>query len=245
MESGFPTPPRGKLAVEYLGHSGIVLVSDQGTKVAIDPYLTDTVPLTRISPVVCLPEDLNVDHVLLTHDHSDHTDPNTCLPIMRTRAVSFWGPPSSMSVLRSSGARADRLHKLERGATVQLRDITVMAVHAQHTADSVGYVLRVSGRWVYHVGDTEEAPELYWLHDRHVELLFTCFSGRWEAIDATQAAALAKALDVRYVVPVHHDTFAENRADPESLISAVKSRPDCHAEVRVLRPGDRWVYPEG
>jgi L-ascorbate metabolism protein UlaG (beta-lactamase superfamily) len=244
MESAFPTPPRGKLAVEYLGHSGVVLVSDRGMKVAIDPYLTDTVPLTRICPVVCLPEDLNVDHVLLTHDHSDHTDPNTCLPIMRTRSALFWGPPSSLSVLRAAGARADRLHRLDRGATVELGDITVMAVHAEHTADSVGYVLHVSGRWIYHVGDTEESPELYWLHDRAVEVLFTCFSGRWEAIDATQAAALAEALAVRYVVPIHHDMFAENRADPATLISAVTSRSGCDARVKVLRPGDRWVYPE-
>jgi L-ascorbate metabolism protein UlaG (beta-lactamase superfamily) len=221
----------------------VVLVSDKMTRIAIDPYLSDSVPLTRIAPVVCLPEDLEVDHVFLSHDHSDHTDPNTCIPLMRSRRVQFWGPASSMNVLRGAGARPDRLNRIDRGSTVQLGDVTVQAVHAQHTEDSVGYVVSLSGKSVYHTGDTEISEELFWLHSRSIDVMLACFSGRWEAMNATQAANLAEALHVDVTIPIHHDMFAENRADPETLVSAIKGRPASGARVEVLAPGDRWVYP--
>lgn len=240
----FPLPPAGRFALHYLGQSGVVLVSDRATRIAVDPYLSDSVPLTRVAPVACLPEDLEVDHIFLSHDHSDHTDPQTCLAVMRARHVQIWGPPSSMNVLRGAGARPDRLHPLERGATVSLRDVTVQAVHAQHTEDSVGYIVSLSGRTLYHTGDSELSEEMFWLHNREIDVMLTCFAGRWEAMTAGQAASLAEALRVDVVVPIHHDMFAENRSDPDTLVTAIKARPASRASVKVLKPGDRWVYPE-
>lgn len=242
-ESEFPSPPKGELALHYLGQGGFVVVSDQGTRIAVDPYLTDTVPLTRIAPVFLRPEDLSVDHVLLTHDHSDHTDPQTCIEIMRRRPVHFWGPSSSIGVLRTAGGRPDRLHRLERGGEALLGDVLVQAVHAEHTEDSVGYVMRVSGHTLYHTGDTLESDELYWLHDRGIEVVLSCFSGRWESMAPHQAAALASALRAQVVVPMHHDMFAENRADPALLVSAVASLPGWRPVVVVLPVGERWVFP--
>jgi L-ascorbate 6-phosphate lactonase len=239
----FRTPPRGHVALHYLGQGGFVVVSDQGTRVAIDPYLSDSVPLTRVTPIPVRPEDLEVAHVLLTHDHSDHTDPDTCIPLLRSRSVSFWGPASTLRVLRAAGAPPDRLREIERGGHVDIHDIHVEAVHAEHTEDSVGYVLAASKHNVYHTGDTVESPQLYWLHDRGIEVLITGFAGRWEAMEANQAAGLAEALGARVVIPMHYETFAENTADPARLVQAVQQRPTCRAWVRVLSLNERFLYP--
>lgn len=241
----FPAPPAGRFALHFLGQSGAVLVSDKATRIAIDPYLSDTVPLTRVAPVPYRPEDLEVDHIFLSHDHSDHTDPNTCVAVLRARrGVRFWGPPSSMNILRGAGVPPDRLNHLGRGETVSLGDVTVQAVHAQHTEDSVGYVITLSGKTVYHTGDSELSEELFWLHNRSIDVMLTCFGGRWEAMNAAEAASVAEALRVDVVVPTHYDMFAENRSDPEALVAALKARPAAGARVKVLTPGERWVYPE-
>ncbi len=245
LQSMFPTPPEGSVAIHFIGQGGVVLVSDQGTSVAIDPYLTNSVPLTRLAPIPCRPEDLEVAHVLLTHDHSDHTDPDTCIPLMRLREVGFWGPESSIRVLRSAGGRPDRLHAIARGDAFAIHDIEVQAVHAEHTQDSVGYILTVSGHTIYHTGDTTSAEELFWLHSRGVDVLLTVFAGRWEAMTAPEAAELADRLGVKLVIPMHFATFAENLSDPETLVQAVRSRQGCSATVRVLAVGERFVYPPG
>jgi L-ascorbate 6-phosphate lactonase len=239
----FRTPPQGHLALHYLGQSGFVVVSDRGTRIAIDPYLSDSVPLTRVSPIPVRPEDLGTSHVLLTHDHSDHTDPQTCLQLLRSRTVRFWGPPSALRVLRAAGAPPDSLMEVQRGCCAELGDIRVEAVHAEHTEDSVGYVIEASGHTIYHTGDTVECPQLFWLHDRGIDILLTGFAGRWEAMEATQAAGLAEALGVQVVVPMHYDTFAENQADPATLVHAVRQRRQCHAWVRVLALNERFLYP--
>lgn len=244
QEPEFRTPPRGHFALHYLGQSGVLAISDRGTRVAIDPYLSDSVPLTRVLPIPCRPEDLDVSHVLVTHDHSDHADVQTCRRMLASRSVTFWGPPAAIRLLRSSGIPPDRLRPLERGAHAQLGDITVEAVHAEHTEDSVGYVVGLSGHVLYHTGDTVDSEQLHWLHDRGIEVLLTGFAGRWEAMEANQAARLAEVLGVRIVIPMHYDTFAENLADPALLVQAVQQRRECHAWVRVLGLNERFLYPE-
>lgn len=150
---------------------------------------------------------------------------------------------STLRVLRAAGAPPDRLREIERGGHVDIHDIHVEAVHAEHTEDSVGYVLAASKHNVYHTGDTVESPQLYWLHDRGIEVLITGFAGRWEAMEANQAAGLAEALGARVVIPMHYETFAENSADPARLVQAVQQRPTCRAWVRVLSLNERFLYP--
>jgi L-ascorbate 6-phosphate lactonase len=244
MESVFAEPPAGRVGIHFLGQSGFVLVSDGGTRVAIDPYLTNTIPLHRVCPIVYGPEDLAVNHVLLSHDHSDHTDPETCMAVLRSRPVIFWGPASSMAVLRAAGAPPDRLHVLHRGETAQLGDVSLSAVHAEHTGDSLGFVLALSGRVLYHAGDSLESGELYWLHDRGIEVVMAPFSGRWDEMTATQAANLAHSLGARVVIPMSYNMFTEGWADPAALVSAIAGIPGSSVTVRVMTVGEGWTYPE-
>ena len=45
----------------FIGHSTFTLQTDDGTKLVIDPFLTDN-PVTEITP-----EDLEADFILVTH----------------------------------------------------------------------------------------------------------------------------------------------------------------------------------
>src|SRR3712207_8326534 len=76
---------RGALAFWGLGQVGVAIKGPGGV-LYIDPYLTDSDgeggSLERTFPPPLLPGEVtNAVAVLLTHDHIDHTDPGTVLPL--------------------------------------------------------------------------------------------------------------------------------------------------------------------
>src|SRR5207249_6229693 len=84
--------PEGHLAVWALGQSGFLLKGG-GHVVVIDPYLSNYVEeiapepkgaFARRVPIVARPEELDmVDLALSTHQHDDHCDPKTLIPLMQ------------------------------------------------------------------------------------------------------------------------------------------------------------------
>src|SRR5947208_7837225 len=77
----------------WLGQSGYLLVFGR-TRILIDPYLSDTLtakyantptPHVRISPRVIDPARLpRVDFVTSSHNHTDHLDAATIVPVLGT-----------------------------------------------------------------------------------------------------------------------------------------------------------------
>src|SRR5688572_33021309 len=113
-----PTP----WEIQYLGQVGFRL-SDGATTVVIDPYLSSSVDALpefpagywqRNYPPPVQARDLaNVDLVLCTHDHLDHTDPATLLEIARAAPhCVFAGPRPSVAVMLAAGLPAARTRVL-------------------------------------------------------------------------------------------------------------------------------------
>ena len=54
------------MEIRWLGHSAFEIISDDGVKILIDPFISN-------NPVCDVPvEELNPDIILITHGHSDH-----------------------------------------------------------------------------------------------------------------------------------------------------------------------------
>jgi L-ascorbate 6-phosphate lactonase len=81
----------------------------------IDPYLTDSdgegKRLERGFPPPLEPEEVtNASAVLLTHDHVDHTDPETLLPLASASPQArFVCPSTSRDTLVEAGLDRDRI----------------------------------------------------------------------------------------------------------------------------------------
>src|SRR5689334_17535112 len=91
--------PKNSVALWWLGQSGYIFKSPEGTLAAFDLYLTDScnglVPgldLKRRVPVLIEPEDVNVDIFACTHNHRDHTDPETIARLRNKDTARFIGP---------------------------------------------------------------------------------------------------------------------------------------------------------
>jgi L-ascorbate 6-phosphate lactonase len=265
--------PPGMLAIWALGQSGFILKGGQ-TVAYLDPYLTNSVDeagygpkgaFVRQFPAPLAPEEAaNAQVVFCTHEHVDHTDPQTLAPLARAspRALivcSSW----SRDMLLEKGVPSGRIlvPKLDEAQT--LGGLTFTAVPSAHyglDSDPVrghrwlGYVVEIGGVTLYHSGDTI-------LHDGLVERLkrrsvdVACLpvNGRdfWRErrgiignLDARESAELAATIGADVLIPMHNDMFALNHASPAELAD-VLDRHYPRQKFHWLQPGELYLYLKG
>ncbi|CAA9422350.1 MAG: hypothetical protein AVDCRST_MAG22-2668 [uncultured Rubrobacteraceae bacterium] len=267
MISGIDGLRVGERALAFwgLGQVGVAIKGPRGV-LYVDPYLTDSDggggSLERTFPPPLRPDEVtNADAVLLTHDHIDHTDPKTVLPLSeaspRARIVA---PSTSRDTLVEAGLEADRLVVPRIGEPVEVAGATVTAVPSAHTELEydperghayLGYVVECNGVTVYHAGDTVVYEGLIErLSAWKIDVAFVPINGRdffrtaqniIGNTDSREAAQLAEALDFGLIVPTHYDLFAFNGADPGHFVSYLYDLNPMRRH-KLLRPGELFYF---
>jgi L-ascorbate metabolism protein UlaG (beta-lactamase superfamily) len=247
-----------------LGQSGFLL-QWQGRHLLFDPYLSDSLtrkyaetdkPHVRMTERVIAPERLDfVDVVTSTHNHTDHLDAETLVPLLRANPrVVLVIPEANRQVV------AERLQcatawptGLNDGETVEVAGFRVSGVPAAHETleqddhgrhKFLGYVV-TAGPWtVYHSGDTLWYPQLVQkVGALRPRIALLPINGRAPErrvagnLDGREAAELAHALGVDWVIPCHYDMFEFNTATPEEFVSTCRRLEQPYA---ILRHGERW-----
>lgn len=257
--------PPGQLALWSLGQAGFV-IKGGSTLLCIDPYLSDAIaqqggPARRFPPPL---DPASLEHVQLvftTHEHADHTDPATLLPLLRAsaRAILVTSPQGREIALRS-GISESRIRVPRIGQSVEAGELTYTAipaahyqyeVNAQEQARWMGFLLKLNGVTLYHAGDTLVVPELLAaLAGIDLDLALLPINGRdyfreEHAIVGNlwprEAMQLAQRLAPRVLIGMHNDLFAENRVRPGLLFDELESLAPfqrCH----LLQPGELYLY---
>lgn len=214
------------MRVEWHGQSAFTLVAPEA-KVLIDPF-ADMSPLTEsrgmqfdYPPIKA--ED--VDLLLVTHEHADHNG---------VKAVG--GDPV---VLRSTAGRLES----------PLGEVLAIASeHDEEAGTARGpntiFVFTLDGVRVAHFGDfgqSELRPEQRAVLGG-VDLVFLPVGGG-PTIGAAQAAAIARDLSPRWVVPMHYRTskisFLETEGEFVGLMPAVERLSDPDFETSELPADER------
>src|SRR3954454_13518998 len=113
----FPVP-KNSVGIWALGQSGFIFKSYEGTLVSTDLYLTNScadlyrdsgLSLDRKLPVLIPPEEVDVDVFTCTHNHQDHTDPETIGRLRHKDTAQFVGPQPSCAVFRDQGIETGRI----------------------------------------------------------------------------------------------------------------------------------------
>ena len=253
------------LALWGLGQVGVAIKGPTGV-IYVDPYLTDSDgaggSLPRTFPPPVEPNEVtNADAVLLTHDHIDHTDPDTAIPLAQASPrARFVAPSTSRDTLVKAGLEADRIVVPGVGEPVEAAGATVTAVPSAHTEleydagrgyPYLGYVIECNGVTVYHAGDTVIYDGLIeTLSAWKIDVAFVPINGRdyfrtarglVGNTDFREAAELAEVLDVGLIVPTHYDMISGNLADPGHFVSYLYDLNPMRFS-KLLRPGELLYF---
>lgn len=248
----------------WLGQSGF-LVQWQSRHLLFDPYLSDSLtrkyaqtdkPHTRMTELVIAPERLDfIDVATSTHNHTDHLDAETLGPLLRVNpALQLVVPEANREfVAERLGLPSDQPLGLVAGQSLEVAGFRFHAVPAAHEALDqdkqgrhiyLGYVVEFGPWTIYHSGDTvryEGMAEA--LRPWHIEVALLPINGRGPErrvagnLWGREAAALARDIGARQVIPCHYEMFAFNTATPEefSATCAQLGQP-----CQVLPAGERW-----
>lgn len=253
------------LAFWGLGQVGVAIKGPEGV-IYVDPYLTasdgEGGTLDRSFPPPVEPAEVtNASAVLLTHDHIDHTDPETILPLASASPEArLVCPATSRNTLVEAGLDASRITVPEVGEPVEVAGATVTATPSAHTEVGydpdlgypfLGYVIEWNGVTVYHAGDTVVHDGLIEaLSGRNVDVAFLPINGRdyfrtRDGIvgntDYREAVHLAEELDFGLLVPTHYDLFEFNGADPGFFVSYLY-RLNPARRHKLILPGELFYF---
>ena len=250
----------------WLGQSGF-LIQWNGICILFDPYLSDSLtkkytdtakPHVRMSELVIKPELLdNIDIVTSSHNHTDHLDADTLIPLLRVNpGISFIIPQANRAFV------ADRVKcdvdfpiGLNDREKVEVKGFTFHGVPAAHNTVErdekgrckfMGFLVKF-GKWsVYHSGDTlwyENMVNI--LKPFQIDIAFLPINGNDPArgvagnLNAKEAVELGHQIEARCVIPHHYHLFAFNTADPNDFVAEAKS---LHQPFRILKMGEHFIF---
>ena len=251
------------LRIWWLGQSGFLLKLGQET-ILFDPYLSDALPRkyantnkphTRISEIVIEPSMLRgISVVTSSHNHTDHLDAETLLPIFQQNpGVHFLIPEANRAFV------VDRLQcepifpigMNDDGVVFKHKNIEVIGVPAAHnTVDRdtdgrckyMGFVAKIGHFCVYHSGDTLLFDGLIdILKPYQVDVAFLPINGNDPSrgvagnLNCEEAAFVAKNIGAKLVIPHHYDLFAFNTANVADFVIACEEQG---VQYRVMQMGE-------
>jgi L-ascorbate metabolism protein UlaG (beta-lactamase superfamily) len=243
----------------WLGQSGF-LVSHRGVRVLFDPYLSDSLskkyagtdkPHTRMTRRVIAPEQLTgLSLITSTHNHTDHLDAETLLPLFSQSPdarLVLPAPNVAFATQRLGWSESDtRLLPLKVGESTSLESVTVHGISAAHetlSPEYMGFVIQIGPYKIYHSGDTilfKDMKEI--LSEFKVDIALLPINGRLERRNVSgnlwgdEAARLAKSIGAGVVVPCHYEMFEFNTESP-ALFETTCTR--LNQPFRTLRAGER------
>lgn len=256
------------LSIWWLGQSGFLLQCN-GCHVLLDPYLSDSLtakyastdkPHVRMTERVIAPERLNfIDVVSSSHNHTDHLDAETLIPLFRANPdIAFVIPEANRNFV------VERLNidpamplGVDDGTRVRTSGVEFTGLPAAHETierddrgrcTHLGYIVRFGSFNIYHSGDTIRYDGMAeQLREYRIDAALLPINGRAPErrvagnLWGDEAARLAKDIDAGCVIPCHYDMFAFNTAPPDAFVAECERLGQHH---RILEQGEgtcfRW-----
>lgn len=244
---------KGSVAMWWLGQNGYIFKSPEGTTVSVDLYLTHScetlrtdVDLRRVVPILIEPKDLTIDIFTCTHNHQDHTDPETIRALRHKDTMRFVGPIPSCEVYAAEGVESGRIARVWPKEEFEERDFRLIGTFALPTDDTdlnhMGFIFQFgNGPKFYITGDTDYHELLASAGKHEPDVMITCINGGFNNLSHWEAAELAGKVKPKVAIPCHYDMFADNRIDPLQFRSAMAMQ-GVKVGYQELSHGKPFVY---
>jgi L-ascorbate metabolism protein UlaG (beta-lactamase superfamily) len=227
------------LSYAWLGHGTFLFVSPGGKRILVDPWIATNPACPDASKKIG-----ELDLMLLTHGHDDHTA--DVVPIGRATGARVIAPYELALWLQRKGLKT--VTPMNRGGTLEAAGLAITMVPACHSSsiteddrvvylgEPCGYVIRFeTGLTIYFAGDTSIFGDMRLIAEMyHPQTAFLPIGDTY-TMGPEQAAKACELLGVSEVVPMHYGTFPALTGTPARLRALVEPRG---VQVIELKPGD-------
>lgn len=203
------------MKVTYLGQGGLLFDFD-GTLVIVDPYLSNSVE--KIQPEnkrrVAVDESflkLKPDIILLTHNHLDHTDPETLKHYLsKDSSVTVLASHNAWNTVRSTfGGIKNNYVSFNVGTVWTEKSIVFEAVYAEHSDEyAIGVLITYNDKTYYVTGDTLYNIKVFESITKKVDYVFLPVNGRGNNLNFVDGKNFCEKLGA-VAVPIHCGLFDE------------------------------------
>lgn len=198
--------------IEWLGHDSFRLTGEK--VVYIDPYEIQGGP--------------TADIILITHDHFDHFVPADIAKVK--------GPNTVVVVPEQlAGKVQGKVKVVKRGDKLTVEGIPIEVVPAYNVKEErqkfhpnqyggVGYIVTLSGKRIYHCGDTDKIPEMA---NIKCDIMLVPVSGIY-VMTADEAADAVNTIRPALAIPMHWDSICGSWEDANAF------KKKCTVPVEIL-----------
>lgn len=222
------------MKITWLGQAGLMFETGD-TKIICDPYLSNSVVKVNPKNERRYPVDerflkIKPDVLLLTHDHLDHTDPET-LPhyLNNDGSILVLAPKNAWKLAKKFGGNHNYV-MFNRHTMFSHNGIRFRAVKAEHSdLSAIGFIIEAEGRTYYITGDTLYNEEIFADLPQNIDVMFLPINGVGNNMNSTDAALFAKRVNPKIAVPLHWGLF--DSIDPRCFTFENRVIPKAYEEI--------------
>lgn len=223
------------MKITWLGQAGLLFETND-TKIIIDPYLSDSIEKVNPKSKRNVPVDetflkIKPDILILTHDHLDHTDPETISHyINENTSVTVLASGGAWAIARKMGG-SNNYVKFDTNTVWTHGDFVFTAVKACHSDEkAIGVIIEHQNKTYYVTGDTLYNKEIFDTLPKKIDYVFLPINGKGNNMNMLDAKKFCEKLKCK-AIPLHCGLFDD--IDMNEFPFKNKVVPEFYKEIKL------------